>query len=129
MIFLGMDADEKEIVLVKGNKGLVFTYDEVVSVIGRDGIVSVDRGRIAIGGGNRRTLIIDEDGIEGLEGLSHIGERIGKRMSEAVTQKLHHICVPRVAGSTHYGSTHDNLDDFDFDTYPNLKQYSLHRGR
>lgn len=129
MIFLGLNADEKEIVLVKGNEGLVFTHDEVVSVIGRDRLVSVDRGRIAISGGERKTLIIDEDGIEGLERLSHIGERIGKRMSDTVAQRLHHICIPRVVCPTHYGSTHDNLDDFDFDTYPDLKQYSLHRGR
>ena len=129
MIFLGMDADEIEVVLVKGNKGLVFTHDKVVSVIGRDGLVSVDRGRIAIGGPRRKTLIIDEDGIKGLDELSHIGDCIGRRMSEAVAQKLHHIRIPRVVGSTHYDSTHDNLDDFDFDTYPDLKQYSLHRGR
>ena len=129
MIFLGMNADEKEIVLVKGNKGLVFTHYKSVSVISGDGLVSVDRGRIAISGGGRKPLIIDEDGIKGLEELSHIGDRIGKRMSEAVERRLHHIHVPRVVGHTHHVSTYDNIDDFDFDTYPDLKQYSLHRGR
>ncbi len=126
-ILIGDDKHDTKIVLVASHDNTVFTYGKRVFVLNDDKMVSVTKDRIAIGGGGKRTIVIDEDGLQGLEELKNLGPTIGRAVSSAmrgISQATRHIGRDlRSIDDTHryhrpryskYG-TWDNVDEFDWD--------------
>lgn len=120
-ILIGEDEHHKKVVLVAKEDSTVFTYDKRVFVVGGDNLVSVAGSRISIGGPDRETLIIDKDGIKGLEELSAIGPAISRAMSSVarsipritkdITRSVRFEARPHRASA--YGA-YDNVDEFDW---------------
>lgn len=126
-ILIGEDNRETKIVLVVSRANTVLTYGKRVFVLNDKNMVSVDKERVSIGGGDKRTIIIDKDGISGLEELCDLGPAIGRAVSSAmrgisratrdITRDVHHFHEPhghRRHGYSKYGAW-DNVDEFDWD--------------
>ena len=127
-MFFGNDTDEKGIVLIGNNDGFIFTYDDNVSIIGEGSHVSVDKGRISIGGRKGKRIVIDKGRISGLsdeledlgDELGHMGDIISRRVGQALQNSVHSSCGPnryyRPRARTHayHGTQYDNVDDFDW---------------
>ncbi len=120
-ILIGEDEHHKKVILVAKEDSTVFTYDRRVFVVGGKSLVSVEGSRISIGGPDRETLIIDKDGIKGLEELNAIGPAISRAMSSVarsipritkdITHRMKFDSRPHRASA--YGA-YDNVDEFDW---------------
>lgn len=127
-MFFGNDIDEKGIVLIGNKDGFIFTYDGNVSIIGEGSHVSVDKGRISIGGRKGKRIVIDKGRISGLsdeledlgDHLGQIGDFVSRRVGQALQSSVHRSCGPnryyRPRARTHayHGTQYDNVDDFDW---------------
>ena len=83
-IFLGMDEQEKKVLLAIKEDDLVFIYDKRVFVIGEDGKhVSITTKGVAVIEPDGRSIVIGRDGIRGLEGLEHLAS-FGDTISSAI---------------------------------------------
>jgi len=83
-IFLGMDEQEKKVLLVTKKDDLVFTYDKRVFVIGEDGKhVSITKDGVAVIEPDGRSIVIGRDDIRGLDGLEHLAS-FGDTISSAI---------------------------------------------
>jgi len=121
-ILIGNDEFDKKVVLVAKDDSTVFTYEKKVYVVGGKNMVSVEGNRISIGGPDKRDIIIDKDGIRGLEELHYIGPAISRavssltrsipRMTKDITKSFkihsHH------SHSHHDSYVYDNVDEFDW---------------
>jgi len=88
-IFLGMDTQEKRVLLVTKEDDLVFTYDKRVFVVGEDGKhVSITKEGVAVIEPNGRSIVIGRDGIRGLDGLEHLAN-FGDTIASAVHAGMH----------------------------------------
>ncbi len=123
-ILIGEDTSKKNIVLVAKESSTVFTYDDQVFVLGDDKMVSVNDSRISIGGPGQKSIIIDEDGIKGLEGLQDIGPAISRAVSSVVRTiprftrqavKDTRTADRRLHRRYGRGYAFDNVDEFDWD--------------
>ena len=87
-IFLGMDKQEKKVLLVTKEDDLVFTYDKRVFVVGEDGKhVSITKEGVAVIEPNGRNIVIGRDGIRGLDGLEHLAH-FGDTISSAIREGM-----------------------------------------
>ena len=93
-------------------------------VLGDDNMVSVNESRVSIGGPGQKSIIIDEDGIMGLEELQDIGPAISRAVSSVVRtipkvtrQVVKDSRIPDRRLHRHYGhgDAYDNVDEFDWD--------------
>ncbi|MGY5852075.1 MAG: hypothetical protein RTU92_00750 [Candidatus Thorarchaeota archaeon] len=129
-ILLGIDQDEKDVIIVSKGKELVFVHDKQVAVLGGDNLVRVDKEGIAVGSKDGRTLTITRDGIRGLDEVVDIAPIVRGAMLSAMSglrglkslkrlKKAKHV-------SGHYGHRHyygpgyrygayESVDDFDWD--------------
>jgi hypothetical protein len=123
-ILIGEDSSKKKLVLVAKESSTIFTYDDQVFVLGKDNMVSVNDSRISIGGPHKKSVIIDEDGILGLEGLQDVGPAISRAVSSIirtipkVTRQV--VKDPRIPDRRlhhryGHGYAYDNVDEFDWD--------------
>ncbi len=83
-VLLGTDVHSKSIVLVIEGKDMVFVYDENVFSVGEKETVHVDESGVRIGQRDGKTLVISKDGIQGLEGLEHVGSIVEAAVSGAL---------------------------------------------
>jgi hypothetical protein len=117
-ILLGVDSEDKSLVLVTKGDGLVFTYDKSTYVTSNNGSVSVDNSGVYIGGSNGNSMAITKHGIFGLEGLRELCalKDIGPSISRAVRKSLKHM---KSAKHSFRGFKHsrvwDDVDSFDWD--------------
>ncbi len=73
-IFFGKDSSEKKILLVLSEKnGLVFIYGKLVHVVGDDNLVSVSKSGVVVSNSDGKQLIVNKDGIIGLDSCVDIG--------------------------------------------------------
>ncbi|MGY5861757.1 MAG: hypothetical protein RTU09_05240 [Candidatus Thorarchaeota archaeon] len=87
-IFLGMDNQEKKVLLVTKEDDLVFTYDKRVFVVGEDGKhVSITKEGVAVIEPDGRSIVIDRDGIRGLDSLEHLAN-FGDTISSAIYEGM-----------------------------------------
>ena len=117
-ILLGIDSEEKKLVMVVKEESLVFTYDKNTYVTSDSGTVSVDKAGVYIGGSNGKSMAITKHGIYGLEGLRELRKlkEIGPSISRAVVRSMKHM---KSAKQSHKGFKHsrvwEDVDSFDWD--------------
>ncbi|MFW9907419.1 MAG: hypothetical protein ACFFEF_02485 [Candidatus Thorarchaeota archaeon] len=122
-ILLGEDASEK-VILVAKHDNCVLTYGKRVFVLNDEKMVSVTKDGVYIGGRDGRTIIIDKDGISGLDELENLGPMIGQAVSSAVrgigrAARDLHACSDshqryRRHGHSRY-QAYDDVNTFDWD--------------
>lgn len=122
-ILIGNDEFDKKVLLVAKDDSTVFTYEKKVYVVGGKNMVSVDGNRISIGGPDKRDIIIDKDGIRGLEELDRIGPAISRAVSSltrSIPKMTKDISKSFKIHSHHTHPHHDsfgvydNVDEFDW---------------
>jgi hypothetical protein len=87
-ILLGKDESETKIVLVLKDEELVLTYGKRVYVVSDDRMVSVGGDGVSVTNSDGRNLLVTKDGIQGLEELENLGERIGTQVARAVRRSM-----------------------------------------
>ncbi len=112
-IFFGKDSSEKKILLVLSEKkGLVFIYGKLVHVVGDDNLVSVSKSRVVVSNSDGKQLIVNKDGIIGLDSCVDIGPIVTRSVA-GVMKGLKSL------KSIKYGMSafpaFSDLDSFDWD--------------
>ena len=114
-VLLGTDIHSKSIVLVVEAKDLVFVYDKNVFTVGEEETVHVDKSGVRIGQKDRKTLMISEDGIHGLEGLEHIGSFVEAAVSGALSGLSAIKPWKSLKAVRNLPYAWDDVDEFDWD--------------
>ena len=84
-IFFGTDSNNKKLLLVLSEeKGLVFTYNKTVFVLGDDNLVSVSKSGVVVSNKDGKQIIVGKSGVVGLDNLVDIGPIITKSVSSAM---------------------------------------------
>ncbi len=112
-IFFGKDSSEKKILLVLSEKkGLVFIYGKLVHVVGDDNLVSVSKSGVVVSNSDGKQLIVNKDGIIGLDSCVDIGPIVTRSVA-GVMKGLKSL------KSIKYGMSafpaFSDLDSFDWD--------------
>jgi hypothetical protein len=112
-IFFGKDSSEKKILLVLSEKkGLVFIYRKLVHVVGDDNLVSVSKSGVVVSNSDGKQLIVNKDGIIGLDSCVDIGPIVTRSVA-GVMKGLKSL------KSIKYGMSafpaFSDLDSFDWD--------------
>jgi hypothetical protein len=114
-VLLGNDIHSKSIVLVVEERDLVFVYDKDVFTVGEEETVHVDKSGVRIGQKGRKTLLISEDGIHGLEGLEQIGSVVEAAVSGALSGLSAMKPWKSLKAIRHLPYAWDDVDEFDWD--------------
>ena len=84
-IFFGTDSNNKKLLLVLSEeKGLVFTYNKTVFVLGDDNLVSVSKSGVVVSNKDGKQIIVGKSGVVGLDNFVDIGPIITKSVSSAM---------------------------------------------
>jgi len=111
-IFIGKDSSEKKVLLVLSDKkGLVFIYGKLVHVVGDDNLVSVSKSGVVVSKSDGKQLIVNKDGIVGLDSYVDIGQIVTRSVAGAMKglkslKSMKHT----MSGFPPW----DNVDDFDW---------------
>ncbi|MHA2025303.1 MAG: hypothetical protein ACW98U_05310 [Candidatus Thorarchaeota archaeon] len=111
-IFFGKDGSEKKVLLVlSSEKGLVFIHDKLVHVVGDDNLVSVSKSGVVVSNSDGKQLIVNKDGIVGLDSLVDIGPIVTRSVAGAMEG------LKGLKSMRHYrrSSPYESVDDFDWD--------------
>ncbi len=90
-VFIGRDESDTKIVLVVKEDELVLTYGKRVYVVSEDKMVSVGKEGVSVRGSNGKEILVTKNGIQGLEDLENLGERIGDQVERAVSRSMKKI--------------------------------------
>ncbi|TXT56430.1 MAG: hypothetical protein BAJATHORv1_20019 [Candidatus Thorarchaeota archaeon] len=118
-ILLGNNGNE-DIILVPQEDGLIFIQGKTVYVLNDDKLVSVEGKRIAISSGKGEEIMIDKDGIHGLD-LPDVDEIVRTAMKSAmkgVSAGLKGVgkSIRHIEKRKHrFSSSRDDVDDLDWD--------------
>ncbi|TET11678.1 MAG: hypothetical protein E3J86_02280 [Candidatus Thorarchaeota archaeon] len=111
-IFFGKDSSEKKIILVLSEKkGLVFIYGKLVHVVGDDNLVSVSKSGVVVSNSDGKQLIVNKDGIIGLDSCVDIGPIVTRSVS-GVMKGLKSLKSMKYAMSSF--PAYESVDDFDW---------------
>jgi hypothetical protein len=115
-IFFGKDSSEKKVLLVLSEKkGLVFIYGKLVHVVGDDSLVSVSKSGVVVSNSDGKQLIVNKDGIVGLDSCVDIGPIV----TQSVAGAMKGLKSLKSLKSIKYGMSafpaFSDLDSFDWD--------------
>ena len=111
-IFFGKDSSEKKIILVLSEKkGLVFIYGKLVHVVGDDNLVSVSKSGVVVSNSDGKQLIVNKDGIIGLDSCVDIGPIVTRSVA-GVMKGLKSLKSMKYAMSSF--PAYESVDDFDW---------------
>jgi hypothetical protein len=111
-IFFGKDSSEKKILLVLSEKkGLVFIYGKLVHVVGDDNLVSVSKSGVVVSNSDGKQLIVNKDGIIGLDSCVDIGPIVTRSVA-GVMKGLKSLKSMKYAMSSF--PAYESVDDFDW---------------
>ncbi len=114
-IFFGKDSSEKKILLVLSEKkGLVFIYGKLVHVVGDDNLVSVSKSGVVVSNSDGKQLIVNKDGIIGLDSCVDIGPIVTRSIAGAMKglKSLKSLKSMKYAMSGF--PAYESVDDFDW---------------
>ncbi|MFW9964570.1 MAG: hypothetical protein ACFFCX_13450 [Candidatus Sifarchaeia archaeon] len=116
-IFFGTDLKNKKLLLVLSEeKGLVFTYDKAVFVLGDDNMVSVSKSGVVVSNQDGKQIIIGKNGIVGLDNFLDIGPIITESVSCAMKGLKGLKSLKSMKHSMRgFPYAWDNVDDFDWE--------------
>lgn len=116
-IFFGLDSNNKKLLLVLSeDKGLVFTYDKSVFVLGDDELVSVSKSGVVVSNKDGKQIIVGKGGVVGLDNFLDIGPII----TESVTSAMKGLKGLKSLKSMKHSMkgfpyAWDDVDDFDWE--------------
>jgi hypothetical protein len=116
-IFFGLDSNNKKLLLVLSeDKGLVFTYDKSVFVLGDDNLVSVSKSGVVVSNKDGKQIIVGKGGVIGLDNFLDIGPII----TESVTSAMKGLKGLKSLKSMKHSMkgfpyAWDDVDDFDWE--------------
>lgn len=114
-IFFGKDSSEKKVLLVLSEKkGLVFIYGKLVHVVGEDSLVSVSKSGVVVSNSDGKQLIVNKDGIAGLDSFVDIGPIVTRSVSGAM-RGLKGLKSLKSMRTYSRGSPYESVDNFDWD--------------
>jgi len=116
-IFFGTDSNNKKLLLVLSEeKGLVFTYNKTVFVLGDDNLVSVSKSGVVVSNREGKQIIVGKSGVVGLDNFLDIGPIITHSVSSAM-RGLKGLKSLKSMKHTMRGFPYawDNVDDFDWE--------------
>ncbi|MGD9396090.1 MAG: hypothetical protein PVJ05_06670 [Candidatus Thorarchaeota archaeon] len=116
-IFFGTDSNNKKLLLVLSEeKGLVFTYNKTVFVLGDDNLVSVSKSGVVVSNREGKQVIVGKSGIVGLDNFLDIGPIVTRSVSSAM-RGLKGLKSLKSMKHTMRGFPYawDNVDDFDWE--------------
>ncbi|MFW9798299.1 MAG: hypothetical protein ACFFE2_14770 [Candidatus Thorarchaeota archaeon] len=116
-IFFGTDSNTKKLLLVlSAEKGLVFTYNKTVFVLGDDNLVSVSKSGVVVSNKQGRQIIVGKSGVVGLDNFLDIGPIITQSVTSAM-RGLKGLKSLKSMKHTMRGFPYawDNVDDFDWE--------------
>ena len=116
-IFFGTDSNNKKLLLVLSEeKGLVFTYNKTVFVLGDDNLVSVSKSGVFVSNREGKQIIVGKSGVVGLDNFLDIGPIITHSVSSAM-RGLKGLKSLKSMKHTMRGFPYawDNVDDFDWE--------------
>ena len=114
-IFFGKDSSEKKVLLVlSSKKGLVFIHDKLVHVVGDDNLVSVSKSGVFVSNSDGKQLIVNKDGIVGLDSHVDIGPIVTRSVAGAMKGLKG---LKSMKSLRHYSrsSPYESVDDFDWE--------------
>ncbi|MFW9964690.1 MAG: hypothetical protein ACFFCX_14060 [Candidatus Sifarchaeia archaeon] len=116
-IFFGTDTHDKKLLLVLSEeKGLVFTYDKVVFVLGDDKMVSVSKSGVFVSDRDGKQIIVGKDGIVGLDNFLDIGSIVTQSVTSAMKGMKGLKSLKSMKHSMRgFPYAWDNVDDFDWE--------------
>jgi hypothetical protein len=111
-IFFGKDSSEKKVLLVLSEKkGLVSIYGKLVHVVGDDNLVSVSKSGVVVSNSDGKQLIVNKDGIIGLDSCVDIGPIVTRSVA-GVMKGLKSLKSMKYAMSSF--PAYESVDDFDW---------------
>ncbi len=116
-IFFGIDSNNKKLLLVLSEeKGLVFTYNKTVFVLGDDNLVSVSKSGVVVSNREGKQVIVGKSGVVGLDNFLDIGPIVTRSVSSAM-RGLKGLKSLKSMKHTMRGFPYawDNVDDFDWE--------------
>ena len=116
-IFFGTDSNNKKLLLVLSEeKGLVFTYNKTVFVLGDDNLVSVSKSGVVVSNRDGKQVIVGKSGVVGLDNFLDIGPIVTRSVSSAM-RGLKGLKSLKSMKHTMRGFPYawDNVDDFDWE--------------
>lgn len=114
-IFFGKDSSEKKILLVLSEKkGLVFIYGKMVHVVGDDNLVSVSKSGVVVSNSDGKQLIVNKDGIVGLDSFVDIGPIVTRSVAGAMKGLKGLKSLKSMRHTMSGFPPYDNVDDFDW---------------
>ncbi|MBD3406072.1 MAG: hypothetical protein GF411_08110 [Candidatus Lokiarchaeota archaeon] len=118
-ILLGNNG-EHDIILIPRNDGLVYIHGKTVFVLNDEKLVSVEGKRVVISGDRGEEIIIDKDGIHGLD-IPDVGQIVQTAMTGAMRdlgvgmkdlgKSIRHVKKSEISLKPDY----DDVDDLDWD--------------
>ena len=116
-VFFGKDDSEKKVLLVMSEKkGLVFIYGKMVHVVGGDNLVSVSEAGVVISNSDGKQLIVNKDGIVGMDHFVDIEPIVSKSVAGAM-RGLKGLKGLKSIKTWHpyTRGVYDSVDDFDWE--------------
>ena len=116
-IFFGTDSNSKKLLLILSDeRGLVFTYDKSVFVLGHDNLVSVSKSGVVVSNKEGRQIIVGKGGVVGLDNFLDIGPIITQSVTSAM-RGLNGLKSLKSMKHSMKGFPYawDNVDDFDWE--------------
>jgi hypothetical protein len=116
-IFFGTDSNNKKLLLVLSEeKGLVFTYDKSVFVLGDDNLVSVSKSGVVVSSKDGKQIIVGKGGVVGLDNFLDIGPIITESVTSAMKSLKGLKSLKSMKHSMRgFPYAWDNVDDFDWE--------------
>jgi hypothetical protein len=116
-IFFGKDDSKKKVLLVMSEKkGLVFIYGKLVHVVGEDNLVSVSEAGVVISNPDGKQLIVNNEGVVGLDHFADIGPIVTRSVAGAM-RGLKGLKGLKSVKTWHpyTRGVYDSVDDFDWE--------------
>ncbi|MFW9769012.1 MAG: hypothetical protein ACFFF9_16365 [Candidatus Thorarchaeota archaeon] len=116
-VFFGKDNSETKVLLVMSEKkGLVFIYGKMVHVVGEDNLVSVSESGVVISNADGKQLIVNKDGIAGLDHCVDIAPIVTRSVAGAM-RGLKGLKGLKSIKTWHpyTRGVYDSVDDFDWE--------------
>jgi hypothetical protein len=114
-IFFGKDSSEKKILLVLSEKkGLVFIYGKLVHVVGDDNLVSVSKSGVVVSNSDGKQLIVNKDGIIGLDSCVDIGPIVTRSIAGAMKGLKSLKSLKSIKYAMSGFPAYESVDDFDW---------------
>ena len=116
-ILFGHDSKNKKLLLVLSEeKGLVFTYDNSVFVLGDDNLVSVSKSGVVVSNKDGKQIIVGKSGVVGLDNFLDIGPIVTQSVSSAMKGLKGLKSLKSMKHSMRgFPYAWDDVDDFDWE--------------